>query len=118
MSYNIQLSLVLQYFTNIAAIQNVGILQQIWLYEIIGSMLLMCQNTTMRVYEAWIKHIAFNVKKYVAPLAMCYNPPLVLDTPLESPASVKVVYCAYFPSFVVFWLNHWDYKDYELIRDD
>ena len=31
------------------------VLQQIWLYEIIGGMLLMCQNTTMRVYGAWIK---------------------------------------------------------------
>ena len=32
--------------------QNVGALQQIWLYEIIGGMLLMCQNTTMQVYGA------------------------------------------------------------------
>ena len=32
-----------------------GLLQQIWLYEIIGGMLRMCQNTTMRVYGAWIK---------------------------------------------------------------
>ena len=30
-------------------------LQQIWLHEIIGGMLLMCQNTTMRAYVAWIK---------------------------------------------------------------
>ena len=32
------------YFTNIAAIQNVVVLQQIRLYETIGGMLLMCQN--------------------------------------------------------------------------
>ena len=32
-----------------------GVLQQIWLYEIIGGMLLVCHNTTMRVYGAWIK---------------------------------------------------------------
>ena len=31
--------------------QIVVVLQQIWL---IGGMLLMCQNTTLRVYGAWI----------------------------------------------------------------
>ena len=60
MSYNNQLPVVYQYFTNIAAIQNVVGLQQIWLYKIFGGggggdMLLMCQSTTMWVYEAWIK---------------------------------------------------------------
>ena len=55
MSYNNQLPVVLQYFTNIAAIQNVVVLQQIWLHEIIGGMLLMCQNATMWVYAAWSK---------------------------------------------------------------
>ena len=53
--YNNQLPVVQQYFTNIVAIQNVGVLQQIWHYEIIGCILLMCQNTTMQVYGAWIK---------------------------------------------------------------
>ena len=37
-----------QYFVKI-------VLQQIWLYEIIGVMWLMCQNITMWVYGAWIK---------------------------------------------------------------
>ena len=55
MSYNNQLPVVEQHFTNIAATQNVGVLQQIWIYKIIGGMLLMCQNTTMQVYGAWIK---------------------------------------------------------------
>ena len=55
MSYNNPLSVEKQYFTNIAAIQNVAVLQQIWLYEIIGGTLPMCQKTTMRVYGAWIK---------------------------------------------------------------
>ena len=40
-----------------------GVLQQIWLYEILGGMLLICQNTTMRVYGAWIR-------KYYA---LCYK---------------------------------------------
>ena len=32
-----------------------GVLKQIWLYKILGSMLLICQNITMSVYGAWIK---------------------------------------------------------------
>ena len=43
-------------------------LQQIWLYEIIGCMLLMDQNTTMRVYGAWIKTYYFYVQKHTAAL--------------------------------------------------
>ena len=40
--YNNPLPVVWQYFTNIAAIQNVAVLQQNWLYEIIGGTLPMC----------------------------------------------------------------------------
>ena len=53
LSYNNQLSVVLQYFTNIAAIQNMEVLQQIWLYEIIGGM---CKNM-------WCAKI-YDVQKY------------------------------------------------------
>ena len=42
--------------------QNVGVLQLIWLCETMGGMLLMCQNTTMRVYVARIKSIVFYVQ--------------------------------------------------------
>ena len=42
MSYNNPLPVAEQYFTNIAASQNVAALQQIWLYEIIGGTLPMC----------------------------------------------------------------------------
>ena len=37
--------------------------------EIIGGMFLVCQNTTMWVYGAWINNITFNVEKHIAPLA-------------------------------------------------
>ena len=47
MGYNNQMLVEWQYYTDIAAIQNVGALKQIWLYEIIEGVLLMCQNTTM-----------------------------------------------------------------------
>ena len=64
MNYNNQLPIVYQYFTNITAIQNAAVLQQIWLSEIIGGMLLMCQNTTMQVYmHNGLKHVLFYVKK-------------------------------------------------------
>ena len=69
-----------------------AVLQQIWLYKIIGGMLLMCQNTTVRVYGHGLEHIAFNVKKYIAALVMCYNPALVHDKPLGAPAYVELVY--------------------------
>ena len=59
MSYNNPLPVVEQYFSNTAALQNVVVLQQIWLYEIIGGTLPMCQNTTMRVNGTWVKNIAF-----------------------------------------------------------
>ena len=67
-----------------------GILQQIWLYEIIEGMLLMCQNTTMRVYGAWITYYIL-CQKLIATLAMCHNPTLVRNKPLGAPASVKLV---------------------------
>ena len=62
-------------------------------YEIIRDILLMCQNTTMRVNGAWIKvYYIFMLKKYIAFLAMCYNPPLVHDRPLGAPVFVKLAY--------------------------
>ena len=39
---NNPLPIVKQYFTTIAAIQNVAVLRQIWLFEIIGGTLPMC----------------------------------------------------------------------------
>ena len=47
------------YFTNIAAIQNMGAPQQIRLYEILGGTLLICQKSTMRVYGAWSFFVLF-----------------------------------------------------------
>ena len=70
MSFNNQLPVVLQYFTNIAAIQNMGVLQQICLYEIIVGILPMGQNATMRVHGAWIKTYYALCSKHIVPLAM------------------------------------------------
>ena len=40
-----------------------------------------------------LKHISFYVQKRVVAMGMCYNPALVRNKPLGSPASVKWVYC-------------------------
>ena len=45
-----------------------------------------------RYMKHGLKHIKIYVQKHIAPLAMCYNPPLVCDKPLGAPASVKLVY--------------------------
>ena len=80
------------YFTNIAVIQNVGVLQQIWVQNHWG-MLLMCQNTTMQVYGGWIKtYHVLCPKTYTAALETCHNRPLVRDKPPGAPACVKLVY--------------------------
>ena len=62
-SYYSQLTVVEQCFTNIAAIQNMGVLEQIWTYKIYVGILLTCQNITMHR----LKDIAFYVKKHIAP---------------------------------------------------
>ena len=64
------------------------------LHEIIGCMLLMCQNTTMWVMDHGLKHITLYVQKHIAAFAMCYNPGIVHNKPLGAPPSVKLVYCA------------------------
>ena len=46
--------------------------------EIYGSVLVICQNTTMRVYGACIKRV-FYVQKYIAYRAVCHNFLLVRD---------------------------------------
>ena len=73
MSYNNQLPVVSQNFTNIAAVQSVAVLKQIWLIEIIGGMLLMCQNTTIRVYGEWIKKYCALCSKTYDTLHSCHN---------------------------------------------
>ena len=52
----------------------------------------MCQNTTIRVYGAWIKIYYVLCSKHMPALAMCYNPPLVRDKPPGAPAFVKIIY--------------------------
>ena len=52
------------------------VLQQIWLYEIIGGKLPMCQNTTMWVNEAWIKRYSVLCSKTYNTLHSCHNFPV------------------------------------------
>ena len=65
-----------------------------WLYEIIGDTLPMCQNTTMRVNGAWVKrYCVLCSNTYITPCTVVITSLLVPDKPLEAPASVKRVYC-------------------------
>ena len=43
--------------------------------------------------EHGLKHFSFYVQKHIVTMGMCYNPTLVRDKPLGTPASVKLVYC-------------------------
>ena len=55
--------------------QNVAVLQQIWLYGIIGGTLPMSQNTTMRVNGAWIKRYCILCSKAYNTSHSCHNFP-------------------------------------------
>ena len=69
-----------------------GVLQQIWLYEIIGICYRCVKIPQYRYMEHGLKHITLYVPNHIAPLVMCYYPPLVRYKPLGAPASVKLVY--------------------------
>ena len=51
------------------------VLKQIWLLQIIRSMFLMCQNTTMWVYGTWIKRYCVLCSKTYNTLHSCDNFP-------------------------------------------
>ena len=59
----------------IIVLQNLVVLQQIWLYEIIGDTLPMCQNTMMRVNGAQIKRYCAFCSKTYNTLHSCHNFP-------------------------------------------
>ena len=93
MSYNNQLPTVQQHFTNIAVIKNVGVFQLIWVCEIHGGMLLMCKNTTMRVYGAWIKrYCVLCSKTYSSSSSLVITSRWFATSRLGAPAFVRLVY--------------------------
>ena len=55
--------------------QKVVVLRHIWLYEIIGGTLPMCQNATMRVNGAWTKRYCVLCSKTFNTLHSCQNFP-------------------------------------------
>ena len=63
--YNNQQRVVKQYFTNSTAIQNMGYYNKFDSTKYIGGILLICKDTIVRVYRAWIK-IYFYVQKHIA----------------------------------------------------
>ena len=73
------------------------------LYEILGGIFLLCQNTTMRVYGAWIRIYCFYVQKHKAPLAVCSNLLLVHEKPLGLTTFVRLTYSwdvQYLPTYL------------------
>ena len=56
----------------------------------LGGILLICQNATMRAGGAWIKIYMFKVQKH-APQATCHNLPIFRDKPLGAPTFVRLV---------------------------
>ena len=81
------------YFTNIAVVQNVAVSKQIWVFEVVVGMLLVYQNTTMRLYGAWIKRYCISCSKNLTPCTFAITSLRVRDKPLGASASVKRVYC-------------------------
>ena len=51
-------------------------------------MLLMCKNSTIRVYGAWIKTYKVLCPKHIETLAICQNQAVVRDKPVGAPPSV------------------------------
>ena len=92
MSYNNQLMVVYQYFTNIAAKQNVGYCNKFDATKSLGVCYWYVNIPQCRYMWHGLKLIMFYVQKHIAALEMCHNQPLVRHKPLGAPASVKLVY--------------------------
>ena len=71
--------------------QNVVVLQQIWLYEIIGGALPMCQKTTLRVNGSWSKKYCVLCSKTYNTLHSCHNFPAGLGQAARG-ASICEIY--------------------------
>ena len=70
-----------------------GVLQLIWLCEIMGGMLLMCQNTIMRVYGARIKrYCVLCSKRYSSSSSLVITSHWFATRRLVVPVSVRLVY--------------------------
>ena len=72
-----------------------GVLQLIWICKTMGSTLLMCQNTTMRVYGAQIKiYCVQNMfKTYSSSSSLVITSRWFATSRLVAPVSVRLVYC-------------------------
>ena len=63
--------------------------------------------------EYGLKHITCYVQIHIAPLAMCYNPPLVHDKPIGALPCVKLVYLSLWYMTIALYFEHpsYDYCD-------
>ena len=92
-------------------------------YEILGGILLICQNAMVWVCRAWIRIFFVWCPKTNSTLnGLVLEPPLVHDGPPGAPAFLKFAYCSilFFLKwgynlvfcryvFYLFWMTHWQF---------
>ena len=78
--YRNQMTVVEQYFTNIADIQHMGVLWKITVRNLWGDITDMSKYHN-GIYRAWIKKYCNLCLKYIATQVVCYNFPLVRNKP-------------------------------------
>ena len=83
---------VLWYFINIAAIQNLGVLKQIWPTKSMGAYFWYVKIPQCGWMEHGLKDIVFFVQNHITLCTVVITSLLVRDKPLGVPASVKRVY--------------------------
>ena len=89
-SYNNQLPVAYQYFTNIAILKMWGYYNKFDYTKWFGLYYWYVKIPQCGYVQHGLQYITFYVQKHIA--TMCFNPPLVHIKPLGSPAFVKLVY--------------------------
>ena len=89
---NNQLSVVWQYFTNIAAIQSGRYYNKFDSMKSLGVYYGYVKMAHCGCVEHGLEYITFYVQKHIAHLVACSGPQLVCDRPLGAPTFVKVAY--------------------------
>ena len=82
------------FFTNIAAIQNMRVLYHVWLYESYGAYYWYIKILQCGYMGHGLKDIALYIQKHIEHRAVSHNFLPVRDQPLGAPAFAKLVYCS------------------------
>ena len=82
--------------------QNVGVLQQNWLYETLGICYWCVKIPQCGYMGDGLKPITFYVQKHTLALEKCHNPPLVRE---QAARSVRICETGLFPWHVIIILH-------------